>query len=54
MNSGTHAQVQLDDGSLFVPTAYLDAIGEEYDARGALTVAEAQVLIEKWNKPPKA
>lgn len=49
MNSATHAQVNLDDGSLFVPAEYLDAIREEYNARGTLTVARAQVLIEKWN-----
>lgn len=50
MNNETHCQVRLDDGSLFVPTEYIEAIGEEYDARGTLTVTQAQALIEKWSK----
>lgn len=47
-------KVELDDGSLLVPREFVEAVGEEYDARGgALTVAQAQVLIEKWANPPK-
>jgi hypothetical protein len=42
--------IQLDDGSLLVPRAMLEALGDEYDARGGLTVSRAQVLVEKWEK----
>ena len=49
MNS--FVSVNLEDGSLCVPKPFVDAIGEEYEARGGrLNVAEAQVLIEKWSK----
>lgn len=46
--------VQLDDGSLLVPRRFVDAVCEEYDARcGSLSVAQAQVLVEKWANPSK-
>ena len=43
-------KVELDDGSLMVPAGMLEAIGEEVDASGGLTVARCQVLVEKWGK----
>lgn len=49
MNSGTHSEFHLEDGSLFVPLEYVEAMKEECDARGGLlSVAQAQVLVEKW------
>ncbi len=48
-------EVHLDDGSLYVPRNFVEAVGEEYDARGgSLCVAQAQVLVEKWAKTTKA
>lgn len=47
-----YVHVILDDGGLYVPEELVQAVGEEYDARsGALNVAEAQHLVEKWGKP---
>ncbi len=47
-------QVHLADGSLYVPRAYVAAVGEEVDARGgSLDVAQAQALVEKWARPVK-
>ncbi len=43
-------EVALDDGSLYAPAAYAQALGEERAERGNLTVAQAQVLVEKWQK----
>lgn len=42
--------VELDNGILMVPRSMLDAIGEEYDQRGRMTVEQAQVMIERWSK----
>ena len=51
LNGSNALLVQLDDGSLLVPRAYVEAVCEEYDARGgALSVSQAQVLVEKWGK----
>ena len=50
VNTATHAGVELDDGSFFVPVEFLDAIREEKEARGSLTVAQAASLCEKWAK----
>lgn len=45
---------ELDDGTLLVPREYIEAVAEEYaDRNCTLTVAQAQVLIEKWANPPK-
>lgn len=42
-------RVELDDGTLLVQSDYVAAVAEEFDARGgALTVAQAQILVEKW------
>lgn len=47
-------RMQLEDGILLVPRDYIEAVAEEYaDRNGTLTVSQAQVLIEKWAKPPK-
>lgn len=51
MNTATNVEIHLDDGSFFAPRQFLEAIGEEYDARGHLTVAEAASLCEKWSRP---
>jgi hypothetical protein len=47
------SQVQLDDGSLWAPTALVSGLIEELEARGSLTVSEAQCLVEKWSAPKK-
>ncbi|MDE2107011.1 MAG: hypothetical protein KGL39_57925 [Patescibacteria group bacterium] len=49
-NSPAYINVTLDDGSLLVYERFVEPIGEEYDARGGLTVTQAQVLVEKWAK----
>ena len=43
-------QMELDDGSLSVPRSMVESLNDEYDARGRLTVSQAQVLVEKWGK----
>lgn len=48
--SARGVEVFLDDGSFRVPREYVEAIGEEYDERGHLTVAQAASLVEKWGK----
>lgn len=53
MNASTHVQVSLDDGDFYAPEAYVEALAEEREARGALTVAEAASLCEKWSRPVK-
>lgn len=40
--------VELDDGNLAVPEDMVEALREELAAVGRLTVAGAQVLVEKW------
>jgi hypothetical protein len=42
-------RIELSDGGLYVPEAMADAMRDRHDER-ALTVAEAQVLVEKWRK----
>lgn len=54
MNTKNGMMVNLDDGSLLVSVLYMQPIAEERAERGHLTVAEAQVLIEKWAKADAA
>ncbi len=47
--------VDLDDGALYVPAHLVESVCEEYDLRGgALSVAQAQVLVEKWARTTPA
>lgn len=52
--SDRQVEVPLDDGTLFVPPAYAQAVAEERVERGHLTVAQAYVLVEKWAKADAA
>ena len=44
-------RIQMDDGALSVPDKFASPLCEEYQARGGMSVAQAQTLVEKWGKP---
>lgn len=53
-NKPERIRVELEDGSLLVPAEYVAALGEEYDEMGPIGVAQAQVLVERWQREARA
>ena len=46
----TSTWVECANGSLLVPCAVVEALNEEREVHGGMTVEAAQALIERWQR----